>query len=467
MSPTEDTEDTEANEDIEVHGVAEAPSRVRVRRSTFRQGWTWLALVTSARIYLFLLLTLAAFALVPALFGMNASVVQSGSMRPHIRPGDVVLTTALPQGSPVSLGRVVQFRSPPEAEVDGIAKLRLHRVVAAGDDGTFVTAGDANESVDSVPLNRAQITGEARVLVPFVGLPGYWMGIGKYLPLFLWALFTLGALCAMIFDEPAEPPERPGPRNSSRVSTRRAFFALTGAGALAAVLAISRPSTVAAFTTRTSNVASSWKIAAQAPLSLGRAAGYALLASTRISNTGFFGGGTDIGGSIGTSPGTTITGFYFWNVSGSEDTDTASARNAQTDAATLYAAAGSRPTGTTRSQTLNGTITPGVYASSSGGFTVPGTLTLDARGDPSAVFIFKANSFTAAANSTVRLINRASAKNIYWRIAGAVTFSSYSTSVGHYIATGNIAFQSNSSLAGHALSLSGSISTVSTSVTIP
>lgn len=433
-------------------------------RSNFRDGWSWLAFVTAARVYLFFLLTLLGFAFIPLVFGLNSSVVMSGSMEPHIRPGDVVLTTPLPQGSPVPQGRVVRFNSAAAAEPDGVARQRLHRVVGINDDGTYITAGDANADVDSVPLTRAQITGEARILVPVVGLPGYWLKTTNFPALALWAVLTLAALALLVFDEP--PPPSGNTKHNSHLS-RRALLFFTGAAAISIAVLSSRPSSTAAFSTRTVNVANSWTVALSAPLTIGRATGYALLASTSISNAGFLGGGTYISGSIGTSPGRNISGFYFWNVSGGEDANTPSSRNGKNDAQVLYDAASSRPNTSMKPAALKGTITPGTYASSTGAFTLSGTLTLDARKDTSAVFILKANTLSAAANSTVKLVNGASASNIYWIISETINLGTSSTGAGNYLANGNIVLQNNTTVTGRIISLNGSINTTSTNVTLP
>ena len=136
----------------------------------------------ASRLYLGVLLSLALFAVLPALFGWHGTVVQSGSMEPHISPGDVVLAAALDPEHPVPVGGVVEYHSPAEAEPGGVAKTRLHRIVAANTDGTFVTAGDANITVDSTPIVRDQIKGQARLLIPAVGLPGLWLGSGNFPP---------------------------------------------------------------------------------------------------------------------------------------------------------------------------------------------------------------------------------------------------------------------------------------------
>ncbi|SDT51654.1 signal peptidase I [Pseudarthrobacter equi] len=162
-------------------------------------GWGIFLASLASRLYLGILLSLALFAVLPALLGWHGAVVQSGSMEPHISPGDVVLASDLDPAQPVPLGRVVQFRSPASAEPSGVEKTRLHRIVTANDDGTYVTAGDANADVDSTPLTRGQITGQARLLVPGVGLPGLWLGSGNFPPLALWSVITLAAVVAAVF----------------------------------------------------------------------------------------------------------------------------------------------------------------------------------------------------------------------------------------------------------------------------
>src|SRR5699024_10617369 len=107
---------------------------------------------------------------------------------------------------PVPMGGVVQYRSPAAAEPDGIERLRLHRIVEANDDGTFVTAGDANHDVDSSSLKRSQIIGQARILIPMIGLPGFWLNTGNYGPLILWGLVTLVALI-LAFRGPGHHPD--------------------------------------------------------------------------------------------------------------------------------------------------------------------------------------------------------------------------------------------------------------------
>lgn len=159
------------------------------------EGWVLLIAGFVSRFYLILTVSLALIGVLPLLWGWHGTVVQSGSMEPHITAGDVVLTQSLDPDKPVPVGRVVQFLVPasgPAAEQE----TWLHRIVADNLDGTFVTAGDANPQVDSAPLIREQITGQGRLLVPMIGLPGLWLATGELALLAAWT--GLSALAVVV-----------------------------------------------------------------------------------------------------------------------------------------------------------------------------------------------------------------------------------------------------------------------------
>jgi signal peptidase I len=158
----------------------------------------------ASRLYLGVVLSLALIAVLPALLGWHGTVVQSGSMEPHISAGDVVLAAGLDAAASVPVGGVVEFTSPASAEPGGVEKTRLHRIVAENPDGTFVTAGDANSEVDSTPLSRGQIAGQARLLVPALGLPGLWLTGRNFPALAWWSVLTLLAVVVAVFG--ARPP---------------------------------------------------------------------------------------------------------------------------------------------------------------------------------------------------------------------------------------------------------------------
>jgi hypothetical protein len=82
-----------------------------------------------------------------------------------------------------------------------------------------------------------------------------------------------------------------------------------------------------------------------------------------------------------------------------------------------------------------------------------GTLTLDADGDPNAVFIFKIDAaLNTAAASHVVLIDGARASHVFWQVNGAATTGANSTFSGTIMAAGAISLGADSELIGRALS---------------
>lgn len=445
-------------------------------------GWGWFLLSTAAQVYLVLVLSLAAIATVPMVFGWQGSVVQSGSMEPHISPGDVVLSTGLPEDVPVPVGRVVEFERP---TVNGPGTTTvLHRIVSDNGDGTYVTAGDANADVDSTPITRDQITAQGRLLIPFVGLPGLWTDTANFPPLAIWAVLTLLAITAAGYglaplkrphdEDQAEEPDKhipdaaePVPAGPPGTVARRTILVLAIGSVAAALTALPRGTTTAAFTGRTSTVNNSWGVRTLPPLTLGRASPYGLFAANSIiNNGGFFDFSTYIDGSAGTSPGTTVVGFYSFQISGSVDRNNQVARNAKTDVAALYTAIDARTPTATLNPTLTGPIGPGVYTSTTGTFNISNTLTLDGRGDSSAVFIFTAATITAARNSYINLINGAAANNVYVK-ADTIALARDSVTSGNFLATGNAAAERNADLTGRLISLNGNVTINRTTTRLP
>jgi signal peptidase len=93
--------------------------------------------------------------------GYRLYAVQTGSMTPTYRPGDLVITA--PVAEELVAGDVVTFASP------GGHGLTTHRLVAVRPDGGLVTKGDANETPDVAVLDRAAVVGRAVAGVPHGG----------------------------------------------------------------------------------------------------------------------------------------------------------------------------------------------------------------------------------------------------------------------------------------------------------
>ncbi len=193
--------------------------------------------------------------------------------------------------------------------------------------------------------------------------------------------------------------------------------------------------------------------AAQGPVGLGTATPFAALAGSTVTNTG----PSVISGDLGVSPGSAVTGFPPGVViNGTEHVADAVALQAQTDLTTAYNDAAGRTPFTVVSTDLGGqTLDPGVYhAATSMGLT--GTVTLDAHGDPNAVFIFQMGStLTTASNSTVSLINGAQACNVFWQVGSSATLGTDTTFVGSILALTSATVQTGTTVAGRVLASNG------------
>ncbi|KJS52317.1 Large tegument protein, partial [Streptomyces rubellomurinus subsp. indigoferus] len=174
-------------------------------------------------------------------------------------------------------------------------------------------------------------------------------------------------------------------------------------------------------------------LAVASPISLGTASSFAVLGGQSVSNTG----PSVITGDLGVSPGTAVSGFPPGTVNGTIHSADAVALQAQSDLTVAYnnAASQAKDASLTSPGDLGGlTLVPGVYnASSSIGLT--GTLTLDAGGDPNAVWVFQVGStLTTASASRVNLINGAAPCNVFWQIGSSATLGTNSTFVGNILA---------------------------------
>ena len=153
--------------------------------------------------------------------------------------------------------------------------------------------------------------------------------------------------------------------------------------------------------------------AATPPVGLGTADSFAILGGSAITNTG----NSVINGDMGLHPGTSITGFPPGTVNGAQHVTDAVAQQAKTDLTTAYQDAAGRSFSATLPPDVGGrTLTGGVYRTGSvASLGLTGRLTLDAQGDPRAVFIFQIPStLVTATDSSVRLVNGAQACNVFW-----------------------------------------------------
>ena len=182
---------------------------------------------------------------------------------------------------------------------------------------------------------------------------------------------------------------------------------------------------------------------------LGTAATYSVLAGTGVANTG---AGTVLAGDLGLSPTGAITGFPPGTVNGTIHDKDAAAETAQSDRADAYAdAAGQASTSTFAGDQAGVTFHPGVHTSAAA-VSNTGTITLDADGDSSAVFVFQVGGALApAAASKVVLTDGALANNVYWQVVGAISLGAGAKFVGTLLGAAAITFGDGASIKGRAL----------------
>lgn len=186
-----------------------------------------------------------------------------------------------------------------------------------------------------------------------------------------------------------------------------------------------------------------------APVALGTASGFTVLAGSAVTNTG----PTAVTGDLGVSPGASVTGFPPGTVSGTIHTADPAAATAKTDLTTAYNDAAGRTTNAiTVSGDLTGlTLAPGLYKSTSS-LALSGNLTLTALGDANATFIIQmASTLTTGPGSHVILAGGAKASNIIWQVGSSATLGTNSVFKGTILADQSITVNTGARVDGRVL----------------
>lgn len=223
-------------------------------------------------------------------------------------------------------------------------------------------------------------------------------------------------------------------------------------------------------------------LAGPAPVLLGTAGEFGVLAGSAMTNTGV----STIVGDIGSSPTHTETGFApcpaadCVSLTGANhnvaDPNDAVTQQAKSDLTVAYLDAFGRTGGTAVSAPLGGgqTLVSGVYTSATD-IAVGGDLTLDGAGDPNAVFIFQAKTgtlITAAGisggipNTRILLSNGAQACNVFWQVGSSATISTFTQFVGNVLADQSITVNTSATLeTGRVLARNGAVTLDSNTIT--
>ena len=206
--------------------------------------------------------------------------------------------------------------------------------------------------------------------------------------------------------------------------------------------------------------------AAQPPVSLGTTSNFAVLAGSTITNTGPTTLTGTAGNDVGLAPGTAFTGSASVTMTGGVQhlADTVAVA-AKTALVTAYDDAAGRTPVTSVATELGGTtLTPGVYANPTLGLT--GTLTLDAQGDPNAVFIFQtASTLITASSSSVSMINGTQACNVFWQVGSSATFGTSTSFIGHVMAMESITATTGATFRGQLLARNAAVTLDTNTIT--
>ncbi|HEX2893137.1 MAG TPA: signal peptidase I [Marmoricola sp.] len=125
-----------------------------------RQCLSWLLILAIGAVVL-------AAVIVPRLGGATPYVIETGSMRPGMPPGTVVVVRPVTPRD-IGVGSVITYQLE-----SGQPAVVTHRVVGQGIDGAgqvrFRTQGDANNAVDAGWVRPVQIKGARWYAVPLIG----------------------------------------------------------------------------------------------------------------------------------------------------------------------------------------------------------------------------------------------------------------------------------------------------------
>jgi len=187
---------------------------------------------------------------------------------------------------------------------------------------------------------------------------------------------------------------------------------------------------------------------------------FAVLGGSTVTNV--VAAGTLVTGDLGVSPGAAVTGFPPGVVVGTIHSANATSAAAQVGLTTAFNTLGPSLacTADLTGTDLGGQIlTPGVYCFSTSA-QLTGALTLNALGNPNAVWVFRIGStLTTASGSSVGFINgsNANACGAQWRIGSSATLGTTTSFAGKILAQASITLNNGANIIGRALARTGAV----------
>ncbi len=245
------------------------------------------------------------------------------------------------------------------------------------------------------------------------------------------------------YPSPLRDPLQAGRRPVARAARMRTRAAVLMAGIL------------------TTFIFTSSALGAAASVGLGTAAPFSVLGGSTVTNTG----PTTMWGDLGLSPGSSVTGAP--HVLGQTHVDDAVAIAAKNDLTTAYNDAASRPSNGSAGTDLAGQVfLPGVRTASSSLLLSAGSVTLDAQGNPDAVFIFQiGTTLKTGSNTSVSLVNGAQACNVFWQVGSSATLGTGTSFVGTVMALESITATTAATIHGRLLARTAAVTLDTNTIT--
>lgn len=236
---------------------------------------------------------------------------------------------------------------------------------------------------------------------------------------------------------------------TSSLFTRNAFLATTAVGTAALLLVWGAGAASAAV----------------GPVPLGTAQSFVVLAGDGgVAATGV----NTLNGDLGTFPNTSITGPGTITVNGTNHAGDLVTQGAKNDLVTAFNAAASQvPPSDIKADLASQKLTAGVYNAAATLY-LSGELTLDAAGDPDALFVFQATSdLIVGPGASVTLINGAQACNVTWVVTSSASLDTGASFRGNILALTSITMNTGATLEGRALARNGTVTLDSNTITAP
>ena len=199
---------------------------------------------------------------------------------------------------------------------------------------------------------------------------------------------------------------------------------------------------------------------------LGTADTFVVLAGAGVTNTG----PTTLNGDLGTFPTTGITGVGpgadAITINGINHGGDAVTQGAKDDLVTAYNnVAAQVPSSRVPAELGGQTLMAGTYNTESN-MQLTGALTLDAQGDPNAVFVFQAGStLITEVGSQVNLINGASHCNVYWQVSSSATLGTTTAFQGTILALQSVTLTTGATVQGRVLARNGAVTLDTNTIT--